>query len=238
MHLVAERKSLSGFQKKNNQNYVFLKAILFVNGCPPSKFPKVDKYKAVFSTDGAYSFVSKKGIKPDYVIGDFDSVKECDVEKGVRTIKLENQNYTDFHKCLGFIVKLGFTKVDVYGGTGKESDHFLGNISTAFAFKQKINIKFHDDFFEFYFSDKEIEISGVKDRVISLYPFPYARKVNSEGLAFPLNNLDLDIKGQIGTRNHAIENEIKISYLEGELLIFISKNRLTKDELKYKETLI
>lgn len=233
---MAERKRLSGFQKKNNQNHVFLKAILFINGCPPSKFPKVEKYQAVFCTDGAYSFVSKKGIKPDYVIGDFDSVKEGDVEKGVRTIKVENQNFTDFHKCLDFIVKQGFTKADVYGGTGKESDHFLGNISTAFAFKQKLNIRFHDDFFEFYFSEKETEIIGVKDRVISLYPFPYAKKVNSVGLAFPLNSLDLDIRGQIGTRNHAIENEIKISYIEGELLIFISKNRLTKEELKYKET--
>lgn len=214
-----------------------MKALLFINGKPPTDFPDTNKFDAIFCTDGAYKYLSESQIRLDFVIGDFDSVSENEIPKNIKIIKIADQDFTDFYKSLEFIVELGFERVDVFGATGMESDHFLGNLSVASLFKSKIEIIFHDDFSEFYFTPKQIKLRGVQDKIISLYPFPLATKVNSKGLAFPLNNLDLHISKRIGTRNHAVKNHVEISYEKGELLIFISKYTLTKEELEYKTTL-
>lgn len=215
----------------------FMKALLFINGKPPTDFPDTNKFDAIFCTDGAYKYLSESQIRLDFVIGDFDSVSENEIPKNIKIIKIADQDFTDFYKSLEFIVELDFERVDVFGATGMESDHFLGNLSVASLFKSKIEIIFHDDFSEFYFTPKQIKLRGVQDKIISLYPFPLATKVNSKGLAFPLNNLDLHISKRIGTRNHAVKNHVEISYEKGELLIFISKYTLTKEELEYKTTL-
>lgn len=214
-----------------------MKALLFINGKPPINFPDTNKFDAIFCTDGAYKYLSESQIRLDFVIGDFDSVSESEIPKNIKIIKIVDQDFTDFYKSLEFIVESGFEKVDVFGATGMESDHFLGNLSVAFLFKDKIEIVFHDDFSEFYFTPKQIKLRGVQDKIISLYPFPLATKVISKGLAFPLNNLDLHISKRVGTRNHAVKKQVEISYEKGDLLIFISKYRLTKEELEYKTTL-
>ncbi len=55
-----------------------------------------------------------------------------------------------------------------------------------------------------------------------MVPFHKAKKVNSKGLKFPLNDLDLRLGKRMGTRNYASENIVEISYESGELIVFLS----------------
>lgn len=199
------------------------KALLLINGQPPKELPDFEQYETVYCTDGAYAYLLANRIRPDYVIGDFDSVMVEDISPFVDIIERPDQNYTDFHKCLEVIIEHGFMQVDVYGSTGLEHDHFLGNLSTALEFKKKLDITFVDDFSIFFFTEKQIELEGVKDRIISLIPFNEAKKVNSTGLKWPLENLDLKLGKRVGTRNLAVEDKVEISYEKGDLLIFISQ---------------
>ncbi|MGI9527286.1 MAG: thiamine diphosphokinase [Weeksellaceae bacterium] len=209
-------------------------AFLLVNGNPPQTLPNLDTYGKIFCTDGAYAHLLGKRVRPDVVIGDFDSISEEDVSSKVKVIKTLDQDFTDFHKCLEIISNEGFSRVDVYGSTGSEHDHFLGNLTTALKFKNKIEIVFFDDFAQFYFTDKKVNLTGVKDRIISLYPFPTAEKVQSKGLFYELNGMDLDLTHTIGTRNHSTADEVEITYKQGEILLFISAYTLNKEEIKYK----
>lgn len=211
------------------------KAFLLINGNPPKELPNMEDYQRIFCTDGAYTHLLGRKIRPDVVIGDFDSISEFDVSSQVKVIKKINQDFTDFYKCLEVIVEEGFEEVDVYGSTGLEHDHFLGNLTTAFQFKDKIKITFYDDFSKFYFTDKKVYLTDIKDRIISLYPFPKATNVQSKGLFYPLNGMSLDITNTIGTRNHSIANDVEITYEDGELLLFISQYTLTKEEIEYKD---
>lgn len=212
-----------------------MKALLLINGKPPKHLPELEQYDKVYCTDGAYLHFAKKNIIPDYVIGDFDSVKETEIPSSVQVLKRMDQDFTDFHKCLEVILSHGLKNVDVYGSTGSEHDHFLGNLTTAHHFKDKLAITFLDDYSTFFFAKKEVVLKDVKDRIISLYPFPTATKVRSQGLFYPLNEMDLSITQKIGTRNHATEEEVKITYASGDLMIFVSKYRLSDKELDYKD---
>jgi thiamine pyrophosphokinase len=66
-------------------------------------------------------------------------------------------------------------------------------------------------------------LKGVKDKMISLYPFPAVENITTVGLNW-LTNGDLSITSRIGTRNFAVEDEVSIEYKNGDLLIFIGKN--------------
>lgn len=210
------------------------KAFLLINGNPPQDLPLIKNYDKIFCTDGAYAHLLANRVRPDVVIGDFDSISEEDVSPKVKVIKKLDQNYTDFYKCLEVINNEGFDAVDVYGSTGSEHDHFLGNLTTALQFKNKIALTFYDDYSQFYFTSQHILLNQVKHKIISLYPFPTAKNVQSQGLFYPLNGMDLDITHQIGTRNHAIDNEVEITYDQGEILLFVSRYTLNSKEIQYK----
>lgn len=206
------------------------KALLFINGDAPKSLPNPDKYNLIACTDGAFHYLKKLNFplqKLDFISGDFDSHSGSDENiYQDKFIYTPDQNKTDFHKALEIILEKGITDVDVFGGSGGEQDHFLGNLTVAFGFKDQLNIKFYDEFSEYYFIPKKLTIKNVKDKMISLYPFPHVENITTTGLNWPLANGNLSITSSIGTRNFAVEDEISIEYQKGDLLIFIGKNYL------------
>ena len=206
------------------------KVLLFINGDAPKLLPNPENYDLIACTDGAFHYLKRMGFpldKLDFISGDFDSHSGSDEniyqEKFIHT---PDQNHTDFYKALDIIIEQGGKKVDVFGGSGGEQDHFLGNLTVAYAFKDKLEVKFYDEFSEYYFIPKNFAVKGVKDKMISLYPFPVAEKITAKGLNWSLNNDSLDITKIIGTRNFAVEDKVSITYEKGDLLIFIGKNYL------------
>lgn len=216
--------------RKNTGTRMRDKVLLFINGDAPKSLPDPEDYALVACTDGAFHYLKRMGFplgKLDFISGDFDSHSGSDENiYEERFIHTPDQNKTDFHKALDIIVERGYKEVDVLGGSGGEQDHFLGNLTVAYAFKDKMNLKFYDEFSEYYFIPKSFVIKGVKDKMISLYPFPFAENITTKGLNWPLMNGSLRITSQIGTRNFAVEDEVSIEYGIGDLLIFLGKNYL------------
>jgi thiamine pyrophosphokinase len=206
------------------------KALLFINGNAPTSFFNPENYGLTACTDGAFHYLKNLNFpleKLDFISGDFDSHSGSDEniyqEKFIYT---PDQDETDFHKALEIIAEKGFKSIDVLGGSGGEQDHFLGNLTVAFRFKDILNIKFYDEFSEYYFIPKNFMVKDVKNKMISLYPFPAVENITTKGLNWPLVNGDLNIASRIGTRNFAVEDEVSIEYEKGDLLIFIGRNYL------------
>lgn len=206
------------------------RALLFINGDAPKSFPDLENYSLIACTDGAFHYLKRLGFplhRLDFISGDFDSHSGADEniyeEKFIYT---PDQDKTDFHKALEIISEKGFKSVDVLGGSGGEQDHFLGNLTVAYSFKDKMDIKFYDEFSEYYFVPNKIIIKDVKDKMVSLYPFPFVENITTKGLNWPLTNGALNITARLGTRNFAVEDEIFIEYEKGDLLIFIGGNYL------------
>jgi thiamine pyrophosphokinase len=206
------------------------KALLFINGDAPKSLPDLENYDLIACTDGAFHYLKRMAFPPDkldFISGDFDSHcgsdEEMYEEKFILTL---DQDKTDFHKALEIILEKGFSEIDVFGGSGGEQDHFLGNLTVAYAFKDRMNIRFYDEFSEYYFISSRFKIKGVKNKMISLYPFPSVNNITTKGLNWPLTNGHLSITSRIGTRNFAIEDEVSIEYESGDLLLFVGINEV------------
>lgn len=197
------------------------KAILFISGQPPVKFPNFNGYDKVYCTDRAYFYLFSNGVKPDVISGDFDNFDLSIIPENIEVIETPDQNYTDFEKALKILVERNFKEVHIYGGSGREQDHFLGNLSVAYKFKKELSIIFFDDYSYYFFADNETILEGYTGRLISLYPFPYTKRITTDGLKYPLNNEELNLTDRIGIRNTAVSSTVKISFKEGGLLIFI-----------------
>lgn len=206
------------------------KALLFINGDSPKTIPNLSGYDLIACTDGAFHYLKHLKFpldKLDFISGDFDSHKiEEEILRQAQNhsfeiIETPDQNKTDFHKALELILEKGFENIDVFGGSGGEQDHFLGNLSVAFAFKDKANLRFFDEYSSYYFIPKNFSISDVKGKMISLMPFPIAKNIETKGLKWPLNREDLMLGERIGTRNIAENKDVTIKYNQGDLLIFV-----------------
>lgn len=207
-----------------------MNALLFINGTPPNNFPELENYDLIACTDGAFHYLKDQYFpleKLDLVSGDFDSHQHDEeilalaLEKNIEVIITPDQDYTDFQKALEILKKRGVKKVDVYGGSGGEQDHFLGNLHVAFVFKNDLEITFFDEYSRYFFIKNNFEIKNVKGKMISLLPFPKVENITTNGLNWELDRNDLEITKRIGTRNFAKENTLEIFYEKGDLLIFI-----------------
>lgn len=206
------------------------KALIFINGEPPASLPNPEHYGLIACTDGAFHYLKQLGFpleRIDFISGDFDSHSGSDEEvyedKFILTL---DQDKTDFHKALEIIMEKGFRSIDVLGASGGEQDHFLGNLTVAYTFKDQLNIKFYDEFSEYYFVPNNFTLKNVKNRMISLYPFPSVENITTKGLNWPLTQGNLSITSRIGTRNFAIEDEVSIEYESGDLLFFVGINEI------------
>ncbi|MBU4538376.1 MAG: thiamine diphosphokinase [Bacteroidetes bacterium] len=201
------------------------KALLFINGIPPENLPETEGYSLIACSDGAFHYLKEKNFpleKLDFISGDFDSHSGSDEDiYHKKFIFTPDQNKTDFEKSLEIIKEKGFKKVDVYGGSGGEMDHFLGNLTTAFLFKNELQITFYDEFSTYFFSPNHLVLEQVKGKTISLYPFPVAENISTQGLNWPLNKENLMLTKKIGTRNFASEDQVVIDFESGDLVVFV-----------------
>ena len=194
---------------------------LLLNGEPPTSLPDLTNYDIVCATDGAYTFLETHQITPHFISGDFDSAKQ--LPENIEVIHTPNQDFTDFDKILQILFERDYENIHVFGASGEEQDHFLGNLHTAIQWKDKLKLTFFDNYGYYFLANNVTELHNCKGKTVSLIPFPFATNIFTEGLQYPLNNEDLSFGNRIGTRNTAINDRIKISFEAGVLFIFINE---------------
>lgn len=193
---------------------------LLLNGEAPINIPDLDSYAVVCATDGAYNTLKKLNITPSFISGDFDSIKT--IPKGVEVIHTPNQDFTDFDKILQILFDKGFINIHVYGGSGREQDHFLGNLHTVLQWQYKLKITFFDNYGFYFLADKKVKLSSCKGKTVSLIPFSKVTGAITTGLQYTLNNESLALGERIGTRNKAIEDSVEIVFKTGDLFVFVN----------------
>lgn len=206
-----------------NHKFTGPKIALFLNGEPPRNLPECSTYQKIFVTDGAYHYLKKSNIRADVISGDFDSANQTTFPEDITLIETPDQNFTDFEKALKIIAQKRFLNVDIWGGSGKEQDHFLGNLSTASKYKQNLSLIFYDNYHTYFFAETQSHLYGTKDKMVSLFPFPKAEGVVTKGLKYPLYGESLEIHRRIGTRNISVSNTVEIVFTTGALVIFVER---------------
>ncbi|HCY76010.1 MAG TPA: thiamine diphosphokinase [Ignavibacteriales bacterium] len=214
------------------------KCIILANGKSPTK--KVVEYfvKKSFSTiicaDGGANSAMKLKIIPDYIIGDFDSIKKSTqkyFEKKSIIIKYSRQNDTDVEKCLKFAIRKKITEVVLLGVTGDRLDHTICNLGIVIKYfgKIKLHIAAEKSFLTAFNSTTIIK--SKKGETISLYALDNKTKITSTGLKYKLTNAVLPFGMRESTSNVSNSHIVKLEIHGGVVFIIRDFNFMKKHDL-------
>ena len=89
----------------------------------------------VIAADGGYRVLTEAGIRPDLVIGDFDSLGAAPQEDQVITLPTV-KDVTDTWAAIELGKERGYRRFFLYGCTGGRFEHTVANMQTAAALAQ------------------------------------------------------------------------------------------------------
>ena len=168
--------------------------------------------------DGAYQRIKNLGIKPDVVLGDFDSITEKNDDIDVQFIHLKEQESTDLEKGINYLISKNFTDINVLWATGKRIDHTFNNITSLAKFSH-LRIVMYDDYSRVFVLPKKYAKHYPENAALSLIPIGKVTNIKTKNLRFNLENEDLELGLRSGT-----SNIVTITYKNGALILVESNN--------------
>lgn len=181
----------------------------------------------VICADGGANRALDRGIVPDIVLGDFDSVSTHTQLKLTQTefIHVPDQHMTDLEKTLNFLVAQNIPKAILIGISGLRLDHQIGNLNIVQKFIRRIEMEIIDDYGvgSFIWANSEpitYEFHEPINTNVSLLAFTVVEKVTTQGLKYPLNQESLEWAIRDGMSNKSIECPFRITIQGGNLFTF------------------
>ena len=179
----------------------------------------------LISADGGANYLDKTRDKLDYIIGDCDSIKNTKswVKRGARIIKIEEQETTDFEKCL---YSIDATTYFCIGFMGRRVDHFLSVCSALvkYHYKTVILVGAHDIIFHL---PKFFEIDLPLGTRLSLFPMEKIVGISESGLQWPIAGLEFEPSKRIGTSNKTVARKVKTTLSNNGMLSIMPRSSLT-----------
>ncbi len=185
----------------------------------------------IISVDGGAAHLRKLKIKPDIMVGDFDSIKKDDFDyfKGLSVEIMEfpaKKDKTDTEIAVELAIEKGFNNIVFVGGTGSRLDHSLANILILKKLlKSGVKGTIADKHNEITLIDSSIEIKKEKDVKITLLSLTDKTEgVTTKGLLYALNNATLELGSSWGISNEFTEESAGITIKSGLLLVIKSRD--------------
>lgn len=176
----------------------------------------------IICADSGFDFAESAGIRPNLLIGDFDSIKAIPKNIDKITLPIE-KDVTDSVAAFNEGIKRGFVQFALFGGTGGRFEHMLANISLlANASKSGLSIEMIDDMHIFRsITNSSIKIKRKTNQQISVFAYGgRAFGVTEKGFHYSLCDYTLDpFDGALGTSNDIVEDYGEISVVNGTLII-------------------
>ena len=176
----------------------------------------------LIAADGGAEGLKKFNRIPDYILGDLDSILDVQYwEKlGTKIIEIQEQDTTDFEKCL---YSIRADTIFGLGFVGKRVDHFLAVCSSIIKYHHKriILIGSHDIIFHI---PRRFKVKLKPRTRISLFPMKKIVGIRSSGLKWPISGLTFDPICRVGTSNMSTEEPLDISLSDNGMLMIIPKN--------------
>lgn len=178
---------------------------IIANGAFPRKeYPKylVTSADVVVCCDGALSALEKRGIAPDVVIGDLDSICQRALGrfKGVK-VHDSNQENNDLSKAFDYVMAnyADIEAIHIIGATGMSEAHTIGNLSLLMEYEknynlssQGINVDIVSDYCTAFAIADSCELHVGTGRRMSIFSPDSTLNIKSEGLQWPTDNVVFD----------------------------------------------
>ena len=212
-----------------------MKAVLFA-GAAITDYSLCEKYlqdaDCIICCDGGMHHAKALGITPDYIVGDFDSVRPEVLEEyrnmGISIRQFPtHKNETDMQLGMLLALELGATELVLIGGIGDRFDHTLANAHLLLYLLKKgvrgilINEKNRVELI-----DHEVTLHGQAGDLVSTIPLSMlVEGVTLEGLEYPLVDYDLALDDKlVAVSNVMIGTEAKVKIRKGYLFVMQTRD--------------
>lgn len=152
--------------------------------------------------DGALTALEKRGIKPDVVIGDLDSVCGRALRRFDGTIvKSDDQETNDLTKAFSYIMENHpeTGSIVILGATGLSEAHTVGNMSLLMEYERRwslssrgISVQMISDWSTIFAIGGSCELHVGEGRKVSLFANDSSLTIKSAGLQWPTDNVIFD----------------------------------------------
>jgi thiamine pyrophosphokinase len=210
-----------------------MNVFIFLNGNPSS----VNFYKGHYETlqhdrdtvvcaDGGYRLAQQLGVKPDFIIGDLDSLQNIRIEEGIEVRRYpRNKDLSDFELALQATFEMEPEKVYVYGALGGRIDHELANILLLGSSKHQV--VFIEEEVEIYGAHECLVLNNRKGFLCSLLTLGSPCHVKEmQGFQYILHDEMLHPSSR-GLSNIITEDAASISLHSGSLIVVVSTTEET-----------
>ena len=103
-------------------------------------FPMKDDAESmdiIICTDGGYDLASEQKIRPNFLLGDLDSITSP-IPEDIPVIRFNpEKDYTDLQLAIEMALEIGASDIEIWGGIGGRLDHTIANIQLLSNFSEK-----------------------------------------------------------------------------------------------------
>ena len=195
------------------------------------------RFDLTIAADAGMQFFYDTGGKPDWIIGDFDSVngetlQYYKAKEDIGLIRLvPEKDDTDTEAAVRLAMKEGCGEIHILGATGSRVDHMLGNIGLlGIGLEEGVDI---------ILADPQNRVRMIKDRLtlsrcgqygnyVSLLPVTAeVTGVTLLGMKYPLRDFTMRRYRSLGISNEITEDTAEIILKEGVLLVIEALDSFT-----------
>ncbi len=201
----------------------------------------------IICADGGADKLSRIGIVPNMIIGDFDSVQQVPNGKDIiseglsaseapsvsgcstapRVIALPtDKDDTDTMFCVRTAVELGFREILILGGLGGRLDHTLANLSVLlWLSKHGAHGILSDSYSDtFLLSSGENKLYGKCGTTVSIMPFACESvTLTYSGMKYPLNHTQVETLYPYTVSNVVVSDEATVTVHSGTALAVVER---------------
>lgn len=201
---------------------------------------QIDHQVYTIAVDKGLEFFCKHQLKPDCMLGDYDSVNPEIYKKFKEMDEILSYTFppekdaTDTELALDFAIEHGDenTEILIFGGTGTRLDHVLGNLNLLNkALEKKVPCKIIDAYNQICLLDHQRVYTIKKEeqfgKYVSFLPFTDEVCITLEGFVYPLNKGILKRDNSLGISNELKEKEGRIKIDAGLCLCIASRDSYT-----------
>ena len=192
------------------------------------------KADIVVAADAGLKGLDELEIRPDFILGDFDSLGKEVLEKYSKTINISRysseKDFSDTELSVELCVSKGFKNITILGCFGGRMDHSLANINLLYKYyKEGVYISLLDRYNKLYLIGKSqiIHKNDMWGKYLSIFPMGgVIRDFSISGVKYPLKNVVLDKykNPSLTISNEIVDKECNIDFKNGMILIVESKD--------------
>lgn len=181
----------------------------------------------ILCADGGYVHARRMGIRPDLLIGDFDSMPIPE-DAGCEMLSYPpEKDDTDMLLALKCGLARGFCDFLILGGLGGRLDHTVANFTVlAYALSHSARAVLRDEKnAAILLRDAAIRLPACHGFKMSVFPYGGgAQGVNLRGVKYPLADYTMEPYCTLGVSNELLPGGGEVSVKSGTLLLLFSKD--------------